>query len=200
MPHWANSRVSLPKRFYWLCFVDQASLVTRLLSFFSQTWGVSASLTGRQEKRWQWSPLTTVIFPWRFASGSRSATIPALLKALRRDKKSELVSLLLLFLCSHYTDEQLRSVAPPRLIQIPVTLILLHSGPSPSFPVISGSVYSSQTLSSKGLSQHGLNPSQCSLIIFRFSNMRHFIWELACSDTSHAEGGGGEKEKASKRS
>lgn len=162
-------------------FIDCVLLIrhrwwTRLLSFFSQTWGVSASLTGRQEKRWQWSPLTTVIFPWRFASGSRSATIPAPLKAHRQDRKSELVSPLFLFFCSNYTDEQLRSVAPGRLIQIPATLILLHSGPSPSFPVISCSLYSSQTLSSKGLSQHGLNPSQRSLIIFHFSNMRHFMF------------------------
>lgn len=84
-------------------FIDCVLLIrhrwwTRLLSFFSQTWGVSASLTGRQEKRWQWSPLTTVIFPWRFASGSRSATIPAPLKAHRQDRKSELVSPLFLFL------------------------------------------------------------------------------------------------------
>lgn len=75
---------------------------------------------GPLEKRWQWSPLTTVIFPWQFASGSRLATIPAPRKAHRRARKSKLV--LFLF----YTDEQLQSFVPGRLIQIPVIQILIR--------------------------------------------------------------------------
>lgn len=57
--------------------------------FFSPTSGPWAALSDPLEKKWPWSPLMTVTYPWQFASESRSAITPAPHRVPRLDRRSK---------------------------------------------------------------------------------------------------------------
>lgn len=56
---------------------------------FSLKWWAWGTLLDRPEKKWLWSPLTIVTYPWRSASESRSGTTPAPRRVPRLDRRSK---------------------------------------------------------------------------------------------------------------
>lgn len=86
---------------------------------FSLKWWAWGTLLDRPEKKWLWSPLTIVTYPWRSASESRSGTTPAPRRVPRLDRRSKREALSLTFFSffSLWTSSHTHSLKLVRLMR-----------------------------------------------------------------------------------